>query len=67
MPAVCKNEGGRPGPFSHVNNVSVDRVGEGFPIEKMLFSHAPFVLNQEWYIFFASQTFEIPMLKLLEN
>ena len=51
--AVCKNRGGRPGPFYHMNVSSkVDREGEGSPVERMHFVHTFFVLNQEWYIFY---------------
>ena len=51
-----KTEGGRPGPFYHVNDVlstQVDRRGgEGSPIERTHFACAFFVLKQEWYVFF---------------
>ena len=33
--AVWKNGGGRPGPFYHMNDVSVYRGGEGSPIERV--------------------------------
>ena len=52
--AVCKNGGGRPVPFYHMNDISVylgTRRRKGFPNEIMHFAHAFFVLNQEWYIF----------------
>ena len=46
---------GRPGPFDHVNDVSVyqsrQRGGEESLIEKMHFTHVFFVLNQEWHDF----------------
>ena len=45
-----------PGPFYHVNDVSVylgrQKLGGGNSlIERMHFVHAFFVLNQEWYAF----------------
>ena len=49
--AVCKNGGGRPSPFYHVNDVSVylgRQRGEGSPIERTHFMHIFFILNQEW-------------------
>ena len=49
--SVCKNEGGRPGPFYHVNDVSVYLVGRRGWGGGMHYSQAFFVLNQEWYAF----------------
>ena len=49
--SVCKNEGGRPGPFYHWNDVSVYLVGRRGWGGGMHYSHAFFVLNQEWYAF----------------
>ena len=48
----AKTEGGRPGIFYHMDDVSVylGRQG-GSPIERMHFMHAFFVLTQEWYVF----------------
>jgi len=52
--AVCKNRGGRPGPFYHMSDVSVylgrQRWG-GFLDQTMHFAHAFFILNQEQCVF----------------
>ena len=51
--AVCKNRGGRPVPFYHMNDISVYLGTQrgGRPIERTHFMHMFFVLNQEQYIF----------------
>ena len=57
--------GERPGPFYHVNDISVylgRQRGEGSPIEITHFTHTFFILNQEQYIF-DSRTFESPPLR----
>ena len=49
-----QNGGGRPGPFYHVNDVSVylgRQRGEGSLIERTYFLHMSLVLNQERYVF----------------
>ena len=49
-----QNEGGRPGPFCHVNDVSVHlggQRGEESQIERTHFVHTFFVLKQEQYAF----------------
>ena len=49
----AKTEGGRPGLFCHVNDISVylgRQRGEGSPIEGTHFAHVFFVLNQEQYV-----------------
>jgi len=63
--AVCKKGGGKPGPFYHVNDVSVYRGGE-VPNQKKNkkkkhFAHAFFVSDQEQYVF-ALWMFETPAL-----
>ena len=48
--AVCKNRGGRPGPFYHMNDVSVylgRQLGEGSPIT----THFVHVFFVSWYVF----------------
>ena len=53
--SFCKNGGGRPGIFYHVNDVNVYLGrwgrGEGSPIERMHFTHAVSISNLERYIF----------------
>ena len=51
--AVCKNRGGRFGPFYHMNDILSTKVegGEGSPIERTHLAHPFFVLKQGWYVF----------------
>ena len=42
---------GRPGPFYHVNDVSVYQVGRGLPSKECIWHTCFFVLNQERHLF----------------
>ena len=64
-PTVCKNGGGRPGPFYHMNDVSVyqGRQREGrVPWLKELISHMHSLFwTRSGICVFASRTFETPV------
>ena len=50
----AKNRGGEPGPFYHINDVSVyqgRQRGGGVPRSRNTFVHTFFTLNQEQYVF----------------